>query len=1229
MESTAFIQWNCRGIKNKMDEIKLLLQSYNPIACCLQETFIRDEDVINFSQYTSFHQSSQVNNGKACGGVSILIRNDIPHDEVKLNTPLQAKAIEISIHKKITICSIYIPPSTNLDPKMLDDLVQQLPAPFMLLGDFNAHNMLWGCNDFNSKGRKIETFIGKHDLCYLNDKSYTYIHPATGSTSAIDLTLCDASLFLDFQWKVSDDLCGSDHFPILVNTTESVDDDKVPRWRLHKADWTKFQQLCAERLDADKFASAADPMGLFTSILHDIAEECIPKTSTKSKRPYYPWFTDDCKHAIKLRKKALAIFKRQPTQTNLQNFRLSYAQARRTIRKCKKKSWRDYVSRLNARTPIKKTWDMVRKISGKYKRSPICYLKTSNKKATTKKEISNILAENFEHNSSSRNYTPQFQKFKTQQEKKPLNFRSDNSEKYNRLFSIRELQDSLHKSHDTSVGPDDIHYQIIKHLPDLSMHTMLHLFNGIWECGNFPPSWREATVIPIPKPGKDHAAPSSYRPIALTSCICKTMERMINNRLVWYLESNHIITEFQSGFRRQRSTTDHLVRFETLIREAFIKKEHMVAVFFDLEKAYDTTWKYGILKDLHDVGLRGNMPNFISNFLTDRQFKVRVGSTLSDLFEQEMGVPQGSILSVTLFSLKINNIVNYLNTGVDCSLYVDDFLISYHSKHMYTAERQLQQCLNRLQTWSNENGFKFSTTKTVCVHFCQQRKHHPDPSLTLNGAPIPVVPETKFLGLIFDSKLSFIPHLKYLKAKCLKALNLLKVVAKTDWGADRKVLLRLYRSLVRSKLDYGSIVYGSARKSYLQMLNPIANQSLRLCLGAFRTSPVESLHVEANELSLSRRREKLSLQYALKLSANPDNPTYNSTFEPKYEDLFDRKPNAIPTFGIRIKHHLSNMNFSLGQINRVCVPQEPPWTLKMPHVILDLCNNRKAETSPDIFKSKFLEVKSRYRDHSQIYTDGSKDNNRVAAAAVMKDIIYLSRLLDKASIYSAELKAIDLALRYINLSTRDKFIIFSDSKSCLQGLQCSTPDNPSVSKVLKNYNSLVSRGKTVVFCWLPSHIGIRGNEEADRAAKEALDNRISCHNIPYTDFKCHIRQYMMDIWQTDWDDIPVNKLKEIKPELGESHHDYFTCRKDEVVLCRARIGHSYYTNAYLLKNEPQPECIPCQEPLTVKHILIDCVDFSHVRSNYFQVNSIKQLFDTVNANKILAFLKEINLYNKF
>jgi len=124
---------------------------------------------------------------------------------------------------------------------------------------------------------------------------------------------------------------------------------------------------------------------------------------------------------------------------------------------------------------------------------------------------------------------------------------------------------------------------------------------------------------------------------------------------------------------------------------------------------------------------------------------------------------------------------------------------------------------------------------------------HSNPTLTLNGKQIPVVEETKFLGLVFDRKLTFVPHLRYLRTKCLKALNLLRVVAHTSWGGDQQTLLHLYRSLIRSKLDYGCIVYCSTRNSYLKMLEPIQNHALRLCLGAFRTYPASSLCAEANE----------------------------------------------------------------------------------------------------------------------------------------------------------------------------------------------------------------------------------------------------------------------------------------------------------------------------------------------------------------------------------------------
>ena len=247
-------------------------------------------------------------------------------------------------------------------------------------------------------------------------------------------------------------------------------------------------------------------------------------------------------------------------------------------------------------------------------------------------------------------------------------------------MNLDELVEAIQLSHDSATGPDEIPYQMLKHLPDTSLETLLNIFNYIWTTGKFPDDWQYATIILIPKPGKDPAEPNNYRPIALTSYLCKTLERMIDKRLTWFLESNYHISRFQSGFRSDCSTTDILVGLETFIRDDFIMKEHVVAVFFDLEKAYDTTWRYGILKDIHKLGLRGRLPTFIENLLADLIMQVRVGSSLSDYYDQEQGVPQGGVLSTKLFNIKINDIVKCLGNLTDCSLYVDDFCICYRSK---------------------------------------------------------------------------------------------------------------------------------------------------------------------------------------------------------------------------------------------------------------------------------------------------------------------------------------------------------------------------------------------------------------------------------------------------------------------------------------------------------------------------------------------------------------------
>ena len=214
------------------------------------------------------------------------------------------------------------------------------------------------------------------------------------------------------------------------------------------------------------------------------------------------------------------------------------------------------------------------------KSSPsVKHIEKNGKKITQPRDIANTIGDAISFNSSSAHYSLKFQRIKNRQERHPLIFQSDNTEPYNQTFSIDELRTALGNAHDTAPGPDQIHYQILKPLPEASLQCLLKVFNNIWETGEFPTSWREATIIPIAKPGKDSKDPNNYRPIALTSCVCKTMERMINDRLVWYLESSSLITKAQSGFQKNTKHSGSSYGFETFVREGFLNRKRGVYLF--------------------------------------------------------------------------------------------------------------------------------------------------------------------------------------------------------------------------------------------------------------------------------------------------------------------------------------------------------------------------------------------------------------------------------------------------------------------------------------------------------------------------------------------------------------------------------------------------------------------------------------------------------------------------
>ena len=486
---SKIIQWNCRGLKPNYNEILLLLTLMKPSVFCLQETFLKPEDNISFKGYNLYNYV-YTDGHKPSGGSSILVHDSCPQREVELKTDLQAVAVSVSLDKEITFCSVYIPPNFSLHSRQLHSLLQQLPSPNILVGDFNGHNILWGCNKTNSRGEIIEDFMANHNLCLMNDKSHTYLHPATGTLSSLDLSFCHPSLFLDFDWSVCEDQHGSDHFPIVMESINSSAEDHNPKWKLNKANWEQFHLLCDQFLNIENFHNSTDLVSDFTSSLIDISDKCIPKTSINPKKSN-PWYNDDCKEAIRQRKHALAKFCKYPTKENLKDVKVNRAKARRTIKAAKRKTWKSYVSKLNYKTPVKKVWDMVRKISGKSKSPTYTHLNTCREtKATNNEDIANTLGETFLRNSSSQNYSEKFKHIKKHQEKNKINFKSLNDENYNNPFKLSELTDAIKISNDTATGPDEIHYQMLKHLPENALVTILQIFNDIWTTGVFPESWR-------------------------------------------------------------------------------------------------------------------------------------------------------------------------------------------------------------------------------------------------------------------------------------------------------------------------------------------------------------------------------------------------------------------------------------------------------------------------------------------------------------------------------------------------------------------------------------------------------------------------------------------------------------------------------------------------------------------------------------------------------------------
>lgn len=1175
----------------------------------------------------------------AAGGTAILVHKSVAHQAIDLVTDLHATAVSVVFDQRVTVCSVYLDPSFSdrrgrpLSLRDLQSLVDQLPAPYLLLGDFNAKSVGWGSNTTNDWGSLVEDLVESHDLVLLNNPPdsptrYDLVH---NSSSVIDLSFCSPSLALDFMWSVGTELWGSDHFPITLVPVCPLPTAAPPRWKLDQAKWADFKKAAEITESLGDFPCHVTAYDSLVEKIVSAAEEFIPRTGGKPRRPVVPWWDKECGVRRKVTRTTFRRYCLNKSVINKIVYKRARAKQKRYFGQAKKSSWIHYVNGINSQTPSRYVWSKLKKLAGKFAPTPPISLLKDGVLLTEPIVVAGDLATHFASVSSATNYTLDFQAIRGASHL--VVNPSDDSEHYNMPFSYRELQDALSRCNDTSPGEDTITYSMLRHLPSSALHLMLDVFSSVFRSGVLPDSWLRSTIIPFRKPGKAGTLPIHYRPIALTSCVCKLFEKMVNSRLVWFLEKEHVISDWQFGFRRNRSTLDPLSYFSRHVQEALDSRRQTIGVFFDLAKAYDTAWRQGILQQLADWGLRGSMFKFIQSFLSNRLLRVRAGTTLSSYVEQEEGVPQGSVLSVTLFLAAINGILAEIPPGVHGSLFVDDLVIYCSGTTAAEVAGRVNRAIEAVSGWAGSRGFRFSAEKTKAVRFTRSHRMEEVPTLMLSGSIIPYEEQVKFLGVTFDRGFNFNAHVTSLVAKVKCSFNLLRVVSSFDWGADRELLLRMYACLCRSKIDYACQIYSSACRTTLAKLDVVHNAGVRICTGAFRTSPVESLLVEAAEPPLSFRREELGLRYVTRVRSAPSNPNYSGITKTPIPDRFTAVRSSRP-LEVRLTNSIESLGLRDQTVLEVKQVDHPPWITPRIHVCT--LGITKGSCPPEGLRGVFEQhCADQHANCERLFTDGSKSAAGVGAAVSYKDEDALATINPVASVFTAELLGITGALSIIHESPHPgPFVIHSDSKSSLTAISSQyNPRDPLVRAVLDWLFLLHSRRKAVVFCWVPAHVGIPLNEQADKAAGLAARSRpINRKAVPVPDWKGAIHYHVKNKWQSAWQALPTNqKLKAIKPQLGKFSIVGGGTRRSQIVLARLRIGHTHLTHSFLLRSEAErivPECQQCRVNLTVQHILIECPCFAGERRRFgmrgLSLQSI--LIDNLKVNHLVDFLKAIGVY---
>lgn len=1180
------IQWNARSLYANGLEFKKEIKELNPEIICVQETFLNEKYKFNIKGYKSLRRDRKETPSR--GGVAIFIKNEVPYYENKIYKDNEAITITIKIEgTNYNITNIY-------NPKGIPENIQEIDEIFKLnksiiCGDFNAHNKLWGSNKTDAWGEIIENKIEENNLVILNDGSGTRHNPINQElTGHLDLTIMSPEIAGKSNWEVLQQNCGSDHQLVVTKIGASIYKQELftPRWNFNKADWSTFQIISEQTLKGiNNNKDIEENNKEIIKAIIEAAEKTIPKTKNNKKSPV-PFWNNKCQEAVDNKKRAKRKLYRTKNPKDLIEYKRYTAIARKTIKQEKRQYWENYCAKLSYTTNVNKVWKTVRNINRAENSQESPTIKHKDKIIFDYKEKANIFVEQFAHISSNKNYSKKFLKRKEKFEKENKNMfkkQENNDESFNQEFTMDELEQALIKCKNSSPGKDQVCYIMIKNFSYESKKILLEFYNKIWIEGIVPKQWKEAIIIPILKAGKDKSKAISYRPIALTSNLSKLMERMITNRLYWYLESKNLINIDQSGFRKNRRTLDHIIRITDEIQKTLATNQYTVGVFLDIEKAYDMVWKKGILYKLKELGIGGNMFNWINSFLNKRKIQVKIGNEFSEEKEVENGTPQGSAISPILFLIAINDIE--IGKEIKKSIFADDTAIWKSGKNLKYLEKKIQKAIKDINRWCNNWGFKISIEKTKVIVFT--RKKNKNIKIKLGSEILKNENKIKFLGIILDNKLTWRDHIQQIIDKCKKRINLMRCIAGNSWGASKKTLCYIYKALIRSRIDYGCEVYEAANKSNLKKLEIIQNQCLRICTGAIKSTTTNTLEVDCGVMPLDIRRIKLQIRLMTQYIKTNNDPV-KKVLEDSWHKYYSK--NKFKSIYEKVKEQTKDKIWNIEE-NRIL--PFPPWELRNINVDMSLSEQITKKEPDYIIKIIALEYMTNWTNYLKIYTDGSKDQNKCTAAIHIPEFKISKgyKLDNKSDNYEAELFAILKALIWIEDNEVNPSVIFTDSLSAIQAINSRKSSPNIINEIYYTLYKIQNKGIVTSIVWIPSHVGIKGNEEADKIARKYNGEEILYKKeTNKKELYKEIDKMAIEIWQDRWDNAEKGKFYyQINNKVKEKVDFHNQNRKKETTLSRFRYGKNWLNaTKFIIGKSTTENCEVCLIKETTEHFLLEC-----------------------------------------